>query len=202
MLTMIFRLFEDCMFFLIFNFFNSGIFCRLFTTFLERDLRCTINGALVQVKSMPNSKSTESWVKSQMTKKFKNVETNVINGATIPVRVSCSYQQNTNEKNGGFIRKGRYIELSSGRYGDYQILLQRYLGLERLGYGKQGLINQEHNGTVTDLVGNELSIEDMAKIVSRQGELFLADYCSDESGDIGDKINQRVQEIQVYVLCP
>ena len=178
-------------------FLNSGIFCRLFTTFLERDLTCTVNGALVQVKSIQNSKSTESWVKSQMTKKFKNMELTVINGITIPVRASCSYQESTNEKYGGFIGKGRYIELSSGRYADYQMLLQNYLSLERLGDAKQGLINQEHNGTVTDAVGNELSIEDVATIVSRQEGLFLAEYCSDESRDICDKINKRVQKIQV-----
>ena len=125
---------------------------------------------------------------------FENVESNVINGITFPVRVSCSYQQ---DKISVFTGKRRYIELTSGRYADYRMLLQKYLSLERLGYAKQGLINQEHTGSVTDGVRRELNVKDIAKIVPRQGELFLADYCPDESGDICDKISQRVKEIQV-----
>jgi len=154
---------------------------RLYTSFLVENEECCIFGSLFSCQQ--SSKIDNRWVKMQMKKASQNVDLRTVGKITIPVR---------NDKMPSVAR--RYIEIPSGRYEDYRLLLEQKLSLERVSCISQ--LSDEINCYELDFTESTANIDEFLKMGS---PLELGDCFQDESRDISDVIAGKVKHIQTLL---
>ena len=143
------------------------------------DEACCVFGSLFSCQQ--NSKMDNRWIKIQMRKVSQNVTLRTVGKIIVPVR---------NSRMPSVPR--RYIEIPSGRYEDYRLLLEKKLSLERL-----SCINQLSDESEYYEMGFMESAANIDEFLQRHSSLEPGDCFQDESRNVSDVIAKKVKYIQV-----